>query len=32
MDAAYIALILGFGASLFALGAAFRKLEQRRER
>lgn len=32
MDIAYIALISGFGALLFALAAALRKLEQRRER
>jgi hypothetical protein len=32
MDAVYLVLILLFGASLFALGAACRKLERRRER
>ena len=31
MDIVYLLLMLGFGASLFALGAACRALEQRRE-
>jgi len=32
MDFVYLLLMLAFGASLFALGAACRKLERRRER